>query len=159
MAVDNLPCEFPKEASGDFSTVVKKYVNEMMTADYQDSFEEIKLPYPIKRALILHNGQLTEEYNYMHKWVNEITEKIATFPSNDNAGMQAFSFLYFLFKIDYLLVPKYEIYQKMSKKIQEYFGEENSTIESKNEELRIYVNKLKDMKLKGIKKKFWNYLS
>jgi alpha-aminoadipic semialdehyde synthase len=71
MAVDNLPCEFPKEASGDFSTVLKEYINEMVTADYQDDFDQLKLPYPIKRALILHNGQLTNEYTYMNKFLQE----------------------------------------------------------------------------------------
>lgn len=69
MAVDNLPCEFPKEASEDFSTVLKEYVNEMVTADFHDEFNTLKLPYPIKRALILHNGQLTDEYTYMHKFL------------------------------------------------------------------------------------------
>ena len=71
MAVDNLPCEFSKEASIDFSTVLKDYVNEISTADFQKDFEQLKLPYPIKKALILHNGELTTEYKYMKEFLKE----------------------------------------------------------------------------------------
>ena len=71
MAVDNLPCEFPKEASVDFSTVLKDFVNDIVKADFQQDFEQLKLPYPIKEALILHNGELTPEYIYMKEFLKE----------------------------------------------------------------------------------------
>ena len=69
MAIDNLPCEFPKEASMFFSNVLKNFVADIVEADFSKSFEELKLPYPIKKALILHQGQLTEEYKYMEEFI------------------------------------------------------------------------------------------
>ena len=71
MAVDNLPCEFPREASVDFSTVLKDFVNEIVKADFQQDFEQLTLPYPIIEALILHNGELTPEYTYMKEFLKE----------------------------------------------------------------------------------------
>jgi hypothetical protein len=104
----------------------------------------------------LDEKELQIKYVYLQKWIEEVTNKIATFPSNDNAGMQAFAFLYLYFKIDYLLTPKYEMYHKMSRKIQEYFGDENSTIEAKNEELKEYVEILKNMDFDTFKKNFYD---
>lgn len=71
MAVDNLPCEFSKEASIDFSTVLKEYVKDIVHADFKKDFEQLKLPFPIKKALILHNGELTPEYTYMNTFLKE----------------------------------------------------------------------------------------
>ncbi|MDO8455077.1 MAG: hypothetical protein Q7S59_10945 [Sulfurimonas sp.] len=110
---------------------------------------------------ITHLSPLDEEelkikYAFLKKWIDEVTEKIATFPPNDNAGMQAFSFLYLYFKIDYLLTPKYEIYHKMSRKIQEYSSDENSTIEAKNEELKEYLDVLKEMGFEEFKSNFYD---
>ena len=71
MAVDNLPCEFSKEASVDFSTVLKDFVGDIVKADFQQDFEQLMLPFPIKEALILHNGELTPEYTYMKEFLKE----------------------------------------------------------------------------------------
>lgn len=104
----------------------------------------------------IESDELKIKYDFLHSWITELHSKTATLPSNDNAGMKAFLYLNILFKIDYLLVPKYEIYQKVSKKVQEYFGDENSTIEAKNEELKKYIIKLENMKFKEFKTKFYN---
>ncbi len=69
MAIDNLPCEFPKEASMFFSDILKNYVNDIAAADFGKPFETLSLPYPIKKALILHNGQLTPDYEYMRQFI------------------------------------------------------------------------------------------
>lgn len=103
----------------------------------------------------LSEDELKIKYDYLHRWIKELHNKIATFPSNDNAGMQAFAYLSLLFKIDYLLVPKYEIYQKMSKKIAEYFGDENNTTEAKNDELNIYINKLENISFEEFSTNFY----
>lgn len=96
------------------------------------------------------------KYEYLQKWITEVRNKIAAFPSNDNAGMQSFTLLYLLYKIDYLLVPKYEIYQNSSKKIQEYFSDENGVVEAKNEELSIYIQTLDDMSFEEFVTKFYD---
>ncbi len=69
MAVDNLPCEFPKESSEAFSEVLKEFINGIVTADFNSSFEDLKLPAPIKKGLILHNGEFTKEYEYMKEFL------------------------------------------------------------------------------------------
>jgi len=69
MAIDNLPCEFSKESSTEFSNVLKNYVNEIVEEDFNVDFKDLKLSYPLKKALILHNGRLTEDYKYMEKFI------------------------------------------------------------------------------------------
>lgn len=69
MAVDNLPCEFPKESSKEFSSVLKNYVSEIANEDFNKPFEELSLSYPIKKALILQNGELTKDYLYLNKYL------------------------------------------------------------------------------------------
>ena len=69
MAVDNLPCEFPREASVEFSTVLKNFVNDILNANYNQKFEQLKLPHPIKNGLILLNGRFTDEYKYMSEFL------------------------------------------------------------------------------------------
>ncbi len=100
--------------------------------------------------------ELEIKYNFLHKWIDALDAKILTLPTNDNAGMQAFLYLNILSKIDYLLVPKCEIYQKISKKVQAYFSEENLSIEAKNEKLKNYIEKLSEMSFEDFSKKFYN---
>ncbi len=104
----------------------------------------------------LDDNELKIKYNSLHEWIDELDAKVQTLPSNDNAGMRAFLYLNILFKIDYLLVPKYKIYQKISKKVQEYFGDENPSIESKNEELRAFIEKLKNMSFEEFSSNLYN---
>ncbi|MFH1998543.1 MAG: hypothetical protein ABIK28_02630 [Planctomycetota bacterium] len=58
MAVDNLPCELPREASESFSRALTPFVKEMADADFSASFTALKLPDPIKKAVIVHRGGL-----------------------------------------------------------------------------------------------------
>ena len=69
MAIDNLPCEFPKAASVEFSHVLKIFVYEIYHADFEKSFEELELAYPIKKALIVHKGKLTKDYLYLNQYL------------------------------------------------------------------------------------------
>jgi len=71
MAVDNLPCEFPREASKEFSSVLKNFVHEIINADFSKPFDELSLSYPIKKALILQQGELTENYLYLNKFLTK----------------------------------------------------------------------------------------
>ena len=72
MAVDNLPCEFPKESSKEFSSVLRNYVYEIVNEDFNKPFEELSLSYPIKKALILQNGELTKNYLYLKKYITGV---------------------------------------------------------------------------------------
>ncbi len=69
MAVDILPSELPRESSQTFSDALIDFMPEIASADFNVPFEDLKLPYPIKRALILHNGELTPEYKYLNKYL------------------------------------------------------------------------------------------
>ena len=62
MAVDNLPCELPKDASEDFGNALIKHVFPCLLG--KDS-EQI-----IARATICENGDLTTNYEYLREYVN-----------------------------------------------------------------------------------------
>jgi hypothetical protein len=65
MAVDNLPCELPKDASEDFGNELIKNVIPHLLGDDTENV--------IKRATICANGDLTEEYNYLRDYVDGTT--------------------------------------------------------------------------------------
>jgi alanine dehydrogenase len=62
MAVDNLPCELPRNASEDFGKEFLKHIlPNLLTGDKQDI---------LKRATITENGHLTERYTYLQDYVD-----------------------------------------------------------------------------------------
>lgn len=67
MAVDNLPCEFPKESSQYFSTVLMDMVCDLAAADWQADFPQLNLPAHLKKAVIVHKGELTPSYRYLQQ--------------------------------------------------------------------------------------------
>ncbi len=69
MAIDNLPCEFSRESSAEFSIVLKDFVKDIVAADFSVAFDQLDLPQSIKSALILHNGKLTSDYTYLEKFI------------------------------------------------------------------------------------------
>nr|WP_321402225.1 bifunctional lysine ketoglutarate reductase /saccharopine dehydrogenase family protein [uncultured Desulfobacter sp.] len=69
MAIDNLPCEFSKESSMFFSQVLKGFAPDIVNADFDTAFDDLDLPYAIKKALILHKGQFTPDYEYMKEYI------------------------------------------------------------------------------------------
>ncbi|MDD3476532.1 MAG: hypothetical protein PHI38_06660 [Sulfurimonas sp.] len=110
----------------------------------------------ISHLKALSQEELSLKYDFMHRWIDEINVKIASLPSNDHAGMESFILLYLLFKIDYMLVPKYTIFKKSTKKIQEYFSEENLSVEAKNDELREYIGELQEMSFDEFRENFYD---
>lgn len=69
MAVDILPSELPFDASMSFADALFPFVPAIATADYEAGFDELKLPPPIKKALILHKGKLTPAFAYISKYL------------------------------------------------------------------------------------------
>jgi alpha-aminoadipic semialdehyde synthase len=69
MAVDILPSELPMDASVAFGDALLDFVPAIAECDYSVSFEDLKLPNPIKRALILHNGVFTPDFEYMKEFI------------------------------------------------------------------------------------------
>lgn len=69
MAVEILPTEIPRESSIYFSGVLKQYMSRVANADWQADFEDLDLPPAIKRAVILHRGELTPDYQYLEQYL------------------------------------------------------------------------------------------
>jgi len=69
MAVSNLPCELPREASETFSTAVAPFIPALATADFSSTLERAGLPGPIERSVILWHGQFTPRYRYMSDYL------------------------------------------------------------------------------------------
>ncbi len=62
MAVDNLPCELPRNASEDFGDQLIQNVIPHLVGDDSDGI--------IKRATIVNNGQLTDEFKYLTNYLH-----------------------------------------------------------------------------------------
>ncbi|MBA3043790.1 hypothetical protein FP804_01480, partial [archaeon] len=71
LAVDNLPCELPKDSSRDFSSALKKFMPEIAKADFSVNFDDCSLPPEIKNAVIVYHGKLTSNYQYLEKYLEE----------------------------------------------------------------------------------------
>jgi alanine dehydrogenase len=73
LAVDNLPAEISLESSIFFSEVLKPFVAALAAADFSKAFAALDLPFPLKKAVILHRGQFTPDYEYMSEFVRSAT--------------------------------------------------------------------------------------
>ena len=69
MAVDILPSELPRDASFSFSEALAPFVPALAAADFSRPYEELEIPGPIRKALILHKGELTDEYRYIASYL------------------------------------------------------------------------------------------
>jgi saccharopine dehydrogenase (NAD+, L-lysine-forming) len=69
MAIDNLPCEFPRESSRAFSKVLKDFVISLAGENFYHPFAELQLPDPLLKGLVLHNGEFTTDYLYMKEFL------------------------------------------------------------------------------------------
>ncbi|NQT65202.1 MAG: hypothetical protein HQ554_03375 [FCB group bacterium] len=69
MAVDNLPCEFPKEASDTFSKSLMPFMEQMLLNDYSKSIADSSLPNEIKSACITHQGKLKKDFQYLEAFI------------------------------------------------------------------------------------------
>ncbi len=68
LAVDNLPCELPRESSTNFSETLMPFIPKIAKVDYSKSFFELDLPPVLKNAVIVHQGELTPNYKYIEKY-------------------------------------------------------------------------------------------
>ncbi len=71
MAVDILPSELPRDSSQAFGDALVKFIKPIAEADLNAEFSNIQLPAPIKKAMILHKGQLTPDYTYIQQYIKE----------------------------------------------------------------------------------------
>jgi alpha-aminoadipic semialdehyde synthase len=73
MAVDILPSELPRDSSNGFGDILVNFVKPIADADFNENFEDLDLPKAIKKALILHRGELTPDYKYLEEFVHALT--------------------------------------------------------------------------------------
>jgi len=69
LAVDNLPCELPRESSTAFGESLLPLVPAIAKADYRVEFEDLDLPRCVKDAVIVYQGKLTPKYEYLYEYV------------------------------------------------------------------------------------------
>jgi alanine dehydrogenase len=69
MAVGNLPCELPREASETFSQALVPFVPALARADLSASLDAAGLPDPIRRSVILWRGEFAPEFRYMREYL------------------------------------------------------------------------------------------
>lgn len=65
LAVDNLPCEFPRDASESFSAALVGFVGPLAAADFRAPFEGLELPDELRSAVVAHRGQLAPRFAHL----------------------------------------------------------------------------------------------
>lgn len=70
MAVDILPSALPRDASETFSAVLAEFIPGIAAVDTTAPFEELALPPEIKRAVIVHRGELTPAYRHLQQYLD-----------------------------------------------------------------------------------------
>jgi alpha-aminoadipic semialdehyde synthase len=73
MAVDNLPCELPTEASTSFGQALVPFIPALASCDFSVDFNRCDLPPELKRATIVYHGRLTPDYRYLKQFLTEST--------------------------------------------------------------------------------------
>lgn len=67
MAIDNLPCEFPRESSMEFAEQIRDYVYQIAAHGIIDVTNHNALPNVIRKAVVTQNGRLTQQFKYLKK--------------------------------------------------------------------------------------------
>ena len=62
LAVDNLPCELPVDASQHFGDALLRFLPALSRCDWSRPFEALDLQDEIRRAVVVHRGRLTPPY-------------------------------------------------------------------------------------------------
>ncbi|MFK5947675.1 MAG: hypothetical protein QM500_02755 [Methylococcales bacterium] len=70
MAIDNLPCELSMDASSHFSSILPQYVAMIMEMNLSETWQQSQLPEIMKRAVIVYNGKLTPNFEYLNEFLD-----------------------------------------------------------------------------------------
>jgi len=65
MAIDILPGELPRDASESFGNALIPFIPTLASANYNLAYEELSFPPELRKAIIVHRGELTERYKYL----------------------------------------------------------------------------------------------
>ncbi len=69
LAVDNLPAEMPRDASDDFSRLIRDYVYQVAAHGINDITNHMAIPAEIRNAVVTQNGKLTTNSSYLKKYI------------------------------------------------------------------------------------------
>jgi alpha-aminoadipic semialdehyde synthase len=69
MSVDNLPAELPRESSTSFSETLLDFIPALARADFTVQLSELDLPRELKDAIIVYQGKLTKNYQYLTQYI------------------------------------------------------------------------------------------
>jgi alpha-aminoadipic semialdehyde synthase len=69
MAIDNLPCELPADATRSFGDTLVRFVPALARTDFRQRRDALGLPAELARALIVHQGELTADYAYLKEYL------------------------------------------------------------------------------------------
>jgi alpha-aminoadipic semialdehyde synthase len=69
LAVDNLPCELPRDASQYFGEMLNRYIPALARCDWNRPWNELALPEEIRKAILVHRGRFTPDYGYLETHV------------------------------------------------------------------------------------------
>jgi alpha-aminoadipic semialdehyde synthase len=72
LAVDNLPCELPYDASTFFSHQLKPMAVNIVAANFDLPLEDSGLCPEVRKAVIIYQGQLTPSYEYLRAYLEKI---------------------------------------------------------------------------------------
>jgi alpha-aminoadipic semialdehyde synthase len=65
MAIDNLPCEFPRESSTEFAEQIRDFVYQIAAHGITDVTNHHALSNAIRNAVVTQNGSLASKFNYL----------------------------------------------------------------------------------------------
>ena len=65
LAVDNLPAEFPRDASEHFGDSLYPFLGPLASANFEAEFEHLTLPSSIMNAVVAHRGELAPKFRYL----------------------------------------------------------------------------------------------
>ena len=68
LAMDNWPSEMPKDASQEFSALIREHIATIAFCGVRKIMKQKRIPLEVKRAVIAENGKLTKDYRYLSKW-------------------------------------------------------------------------------------------
>jgi alpha-aminoadipic semialdehyde synthase len=71
LAVDNLPAELPRDASDDFSGLIRDYVYQIAAHGINDITDHMAIPVEIRNAVVTQDGTLTKKASYLRKFISE----------------------------------------------------------------------------------------
>jgi alpha-aminoadipic semialdehyde synthase len=70
LAVDNLPAELHKDASDDFSGLIRDYIYQIAVHGVTDITNHMAIPVEIRNAVVTENGKLTKNSRYLKKYLS-----------------------------------------------------------------------------------------